>query len=298
MALIVIELVRPHHHDSRGAHQGHRHAPFKHGTLLSDQLRPQALDDPTAQPSIAVVLNSSTISYKKKVSAVGPVDSLDHYKVMITASWYRVLDAILSTGQIFVSARENLTKADYQELVKYLDEQNIISETVISKLAKIVTNRVLMAPENRQLLPASYNTLYQLTHLEDAELEAAFASGRIMKNIDYKGAKSLRDETAPKKIIAKAYPVVAVVEKKKREPIVIAGQTIKPSDPNYDQIAKSIGAVDEDSTSVDANDASLPASVFFNFIGDFGSIPIELRQSLSASIEAIKPYGSVLSEGI
>ena len=48
------------------------------------------------QPSTAVFLNSSKISYKKKVGDVGPVDSLDHYKVMITASWYRVLDAILS----------------------------------------------------------------------------------------------------------------------------------------------------------------------------------------------------------
>ena len=57
-------------------------------------------------PPKAVVLNSSKISYKKKVGDVGPVDSLDHYKVMITASWYRVLDAILSTGQLFVSARE------------------------------------------------------------------------------------------------------------------------------------------------------------------------------------------------
>lgn len=251
-----------------------------------------------AVPSTAVFLNPSKISYKKKVGDVEPVDSLNHYKVMITASWYRVLDAILSTGQLFVSARENLTKEDYQELVKYLKEQNIISETVISKLTRIVINRVLMAPENRPLLPASYNTLYQLTQLEDAELQAGFASGRITKNIDYKGAKSLRDETAPQKIVAKAYPVVAVVEKKKREPIVIANQTIKPSDPNYDQIAKSIGAVDRESTSVDANDASLPPSVFFNFIGDFGSIPIELRQALSASIEAIKPYGSVLSEGI
>ena len=273
-------------------------APFKHGTLLSEQLRPQALDDPTAQPSIAVVLNSSTISYKKKVGDVGPLDSLDHYKVMITASWYRVLDAILSTGQLFVSARKNLTKKDYQELVKYLDEQNIISDTVISKLAKIVTNRVLMAPENRPFLPASYNSLYQLTQLEDAELQAAFASGRITKNIDYKGTQSLRHETAPKKIIAKAYPVVAVVENKKREPIQLGGQTIKPSDPNYDEIVKRIEAVDQESTSVDPNDASLPASVFFNFIGDFSSIPIELRQALSASIEAIKPYGSVVCEGI
>ena len=251
-----------------------------------------------AVPSTAVFLNPSNISYKKKVGDVEPVDSLNHYKVMITASWYRVLDAILSTGQLFVSARENLTKEDYQQLVKYLKEQNIISETVISKLTRIVINRVLMAPENRPLLPASYNTLYQLTQLEDAELQAGFASGRITKNIDYKGAKSLRDETAPQKIVAKAYPVVAVVEKKKREPIQIGGQTIKPSDPNYDEIVKRIEAVDEASTSVDANDASLPASVFFNFIGDFGSIPIELRQALSASIEAIKPYGSVLSEGI
>ena len=258
----------------------------------------QSINVTGAQPPTAVFLNSSKISYKKKVSDVGQVDSLNHYKVMITASWYRVLDTILSTGQLFVSASENLTKEEYRELVKYLDEQNIIGDTVISKLAKIVTNRVLMAPENRPLLPASYNTLYQLTQIEDAELQAAFASGRIMKNIDYKGAKSLRDETAPQKIEAKAYPVVAVVEKKKREPIVIGGQTIKPSDPNYDQIAKSIGAVDQEPPSVDANDASLPASVFFNFIGDFGSIPIELRQALSASIEAIKPYGSVLSEGI
>jgi len=123
-------------------------------------------------------------------------DLLDHYRVRITASWMKLAETILETGRALLDAERDLTRAQYRELRNYLADNRIISDTVISKLRTIASNKVLAAPENTPRLPSSYATLYELARKDEQVVQSAIDEEKIFPEMELKDVQRLFAEDA------------------------------------------------------------------------------------------------------
>lgn len=112
-----------------------------------------------------------TISYTKK--------SLTSYAQKIGAAWHRAAESIIEVGCMLNEAEDKLGPPGFRELRKQLQNDKVMSGATISKLKIIAQNALLTAPKRVQLLPPSYETLYNLSRWDDANLEQGFSDGTI-----------------------------------------------------------------------------------------------------------------------
>lgn len=123
---------------------------------------------------------------------------VENFKLGITASWRKVASSIIETGRLLLDAERQLDRAGFTALRKYLVENCIMSESVISKLLGIARNSVLSAPENVSLLPASYATLYVLAGKDPVEVQTALADGKISPHTQLKDLNDLFPDATSK----------------------------------------------------------------------------------------------------
>lgn len=112
---------------------------------------------------------------------------LEKMKHNITASWRKAASSIIETAMLLLEAENTLCRADSISLTKYLEKNNILSGSVISKLRQIARNSVLTNPENVLMLPASYATLYEISK-QDVDITA-----RCIKECKISPATQLKD---------------------------------------------------------------------------------------------------------
>jgi hypothetical protein len=98
----------------------------------------------------------------------------------ITTTWNKAAGYILQVASIInkhASYEDKDGKSRWKEIREALIERKIMSQTTISNLRQIAKKQILY--ENVNLLPPAYNTLWELSKLEEKELKEKFKKGLI-----------------------------------------------------------------------------------------------------------------------
>ena len=96
----------------------------------------------------------------------------------ITSSWNKVAEYMMEVAITLHELKTNKSnKKLWVEVRDSLIERKIMSRTIISNLCKVGENQLLV--QNVNLLPRSYNTMWELTKLTEDDLENKFNQGLI-----------------------------------------------------------------------------------------------------------------------
>ena len=112
---------------------------------------------------------------------------IDKWQVRIEAAWGKTIENVINLGRLLNEAKAELG-VNYKELEKRLS----FSPGKISMLTRIADHAVLSNPNNYSKLPIGYNTLYQLTLVQDQILEEKIKTGDITPKLTLSEAKTLR----------------------------------------------------------------------------------------------------------
>ena len=104
---------------------------------------------------------------------------LEEMKHNITASWRNPESSIIETAMLLLEAENTLSRADSVALTKYLEENNILSGSVISKLRQIARNSALTDQANVLVLPPFYPELYKDNKRKLISIERNIANLKI-----------------------------------------------------------------------------------------------------------------------
>jgi hypothetical protein len=107
----------------------------------------------------------------------------------IGESWRQALDGVLETGRALVEAKAALPHGEFLAMI---ETDLPFGADTVQRLMKIARNPQLANTDHNRLLPTSWQTLYELTKLDDATLAAAFADGRIRPDMERADAALLR----------------------------------------------------------------------------------------------------------
>ena len=105
--------------------------------------------------------------------------NVDNYLISITSSWNKVAMSIIEVGRQLNEAQNDLSKIEFRQLKRELEDQRIMSNSTITKLRMIANNVVLTREENQKYLPPSYETLYLLSRIDENDLSEAFENQLI-----------------------------------------------------------------------------------------------------------------------
>ncbi len=133
---------------------------------------------------------AKNISYTKK--------NLISYATKIVTTWHKATESILEVGSILLDAKDKLSPVEFRELKRGLTDAKIMSSSTLSKIQQIAKNAVLTKPDYQDLLPPSYETLYQLSGHEDDVLEGKILEGKITKRTQQKDVRSIFADTDDK----------------------------------------------------------------------------------------------------
>lgn len=133
---------------------------------------------------------AKNISYTKK--------NLTEYATKIATAWHKATESILEVGRLLLDAKEELSVVEFRELKRGLIEARIMSPSTLSKLQRIAGNAILTKPDYQELLPPSYETLYQLSGHEDQTLEEKILEGKITNRTQQGDVRSIFADPAAK----------------------------------------------------------------------------------------------------
>src|SRR6266700_3394730 len=116
----------------------------------------------------------------------------DQWAAEISACWRQSVEAIIQTGRLIAAAKEALPHGEFTAMI---ESQLPFTARTAQRLMAIGTDARLTNPTHVSLLPPSWGTLYELTTLDDEQLEAKFADGTIRPDMERRevinGARSL-----------------------------------------------------------------------------------------------------------
>lgn len=122
---------------------------------------------------------------------IGKNAKIEEYRNKVTASWKKATEGIIDTGLYLLEAEESLGKIGFRDLRRELEDNNIMSSSVISKIMGIARNPVLTNPEYRSNLPPSYATLYLLSQQDHIALEGKIVDREITPDTEQREVKEL-----------------------------------------------------------------------------------------------------------
>jgi N6-adenosine-specific RNA methylase IME4 len=106
---------------------------------------------------------------------------IEHWIACITTSWRRSTEAIIETGRLLADAKATLPHGAFGRMIA--SELPFDARTA-QMLMAIAADPRLQNPHHGSLLPPSWRTLYELTRLDDATLDARIADGTIRPNME------------------------------------------------------------------------------------------------------------------
>lgn len=123
----------------------------------------------------------------------------DDWAARITAAWRQSVDGILTTGRLIAEAKSALAHGQFESMVQ--QSLPFTARTAQRLMAIASDERIAANPTRVSLLPASWGTIYELTKLDDAELNKRFEDGTIRPDIERNDVTALRKEArlAPKR---------------------------------------------------------------------------------------------------
>ena len=116
----------------------------------------------------------------KKTTSITKSTDVEIVINQITNTWNKAAEYILEVATIInkhATYNDSVGKNKWREIREALIERKIMSQTTISNLCQIAKRQILY--DNVQLLPPAYNTLWELSKLEDKELKDKFKKGLI-----------------------------------------------------------------------------------------------------------------------
>jgi hypothetical protein len=87
----------------------------------------------------------------------------------IARAWSQTIDSLLNTANLLFTYSQ---QANWRAIREQLQVDGVMGASVISMMLSIGRDPRLHQPSIKQLLPPSYNTLYLLTKLDDAVIDA------------------------------------------------------------------------------------------------------------------------------
>ena len=125
-------------------------------------------------------------------------NSISLFTKKIIVAWQRVASSIIEVGNHLNDAKNVLTPREYRDLIRDLEDRNVMSRSTISKLSMIAKNSVLTNTEYQNLLPPSYETLYTLTRQDRTVLEEKIKHGEITAETQRKDIPVIFDQITSK----------------------------------------------------------------------------------------------------
>ena len=111
----------------------------------------------------------------KKKSSFIPLtvrrDEVDRFASLIAVGWRQATESIMAVAKSCSEAESNLLPEEKKELFAILP----FGQSVFSKLVAIGNDKRLSRPRVQKLLPPSYSTIYEVSHLPDDKLKEAIA---------------------------------------------------------------------------------------------------------------------------
>jgi hypothetical protein len=104
-----------------------------------------------------------------------PANLVSYYATKIKEHWQKALESIFAVCDLLIEAKTKLDPSDWERLKDELP----FSESVCKKLFVIGNDARLRKTRLYELLPSNYTILYEVTQLDDEELDAAVKQGEI-----------------------------------------------------------------------------------------------------------------------
>lgn len=120
--------------------------------------------------------------------------SVEHWSSAIKSAWAKTVGSVVEVGNLISQAKEELG-ASFRELEGRLP----FNSSTAAYFIKIAEHPVLSNQDYWPKLPSSYNTLYALSALNEAQLIAFIGSGRVTPETTLGAAKALTGKGAQKK---------------------------------------------------------------------------------------------------
>ncbi len=130
-----------------------------------------------------------------------PVKDRAYFVEQINLRWNKARQSILQVGWLLIEARQILPPDEYTKL---LQVDLCFHYSTLQKLKSLAESDRINDPKNRDLLPHSWNTLYEIIHLSEEAFQTGIERGIIRKDVTWKEVKALRDEFDPELQIKKA----------------------------------------------------------------------------------------------
>ena len=112
----------------------------------------------------------------------------------ITGCWRASVLGILNTGRLIAGAKAALEHGEFEAMVA--NALPFTARTAQRLMAIAADERISANPTRVSLLPAAWGTIYELTKLDDAELEKHFDNGTIGPDIERAEVTALRKAAA------------------------------------------------------------------------------------------------------
>lgn len=146
----------------------------------------------------------------------------EYWAPRINAEWRKSVEGILNVGRQLIAAKESCEHGEFLRLFK--GHENAVSDPVpfgedaAQRLMAIAANGVLSNADQSRHLPQSYQTLYELTKLDDEQIVAGIKSGEINPDMTRAEAAALRADP---------------IEKPEREVCVLAWEALSGAYAKY-----------------------------------------------------------------
>ncbi len=149
---------------------------------------------------------------------------IEKYCADIKAAHVRSVEGVIQMGKIITQAKDELGET-FKTLEERLKEVIGYGSTVLSNLATIAKKAALADSANWPRLPTGYNTLHQLTLVEDSKLADAIENGVVNPGMTLAEAKALRTVvpiTQKKGTASSDIPVILSFSDTDRQPELLA----------------------------------------------------------------------------
>ena len=114
----------------------------------------------------------------------------------IQTSWQKTVLSVLQTAQML---HDYSSRSDWSDIQRQLSDRGIMSTQVISMMMGIARNPQLNDPKNIDLLPPAYNTLYNLSKLDEDEFRDHIKIGDISPSLRLEDVRKWRNTSVKKK---------------------------------------------------------------------------------------------------
>lgn len=114
--------------------------------------------------------------------------SPQEWGAIVRADLSRSVQGVIDAGQHLCEARACIAHGEWET---WLRTELNISKAAASMLMKVSQHDAISNVQHVERLPASWGTLYQLSHLDPPQLEAAISAGEVTPALERKAAKAL-----------------------------------------------------------------------------------------------------------